>query len=117
LDWVYVNTAIRQLWSSSEDRYLVLRYEDFIAQPEDSLRRILRFARQPELRLPFLSDHSVCLAPTHGVSGNAVRLDTGTVKLKLDDKWRTAMRPMHKSLVAALTAVALPTYGYRFEVL
>ncbi len=114
LDWIYINSAVKKLWSSSADRYFVLRYEDFIAQPAQSLRRILHFVGQPAIDLPFVSDHSVSLAPTHGVSGNAVRLDTGTVHLKLDDKWRTAMKPMHQSLVTTLTGVTLPTYGYRY---
>ncbi len=115
LNWIYTNGAIRKLWGSSEGRYLVLRYEDFIARPEDSVRRIIRFVGQPAMRLPFLSHHTVCLAPTHGVSGNTVRFDTGPVQLTLDDKWRTAMRPMHKLLVTTLTGVTLPTFGYSFE--
>jgi hypothetical protein len=115
LNWIYTNGAIRNLWGSSEGRYLALRYEDFIAQPEDSVRRIMQFVGEPATRLPFLSDHTVSLAPTHGVSGNTVRFDTGPVQLTLDDKWRTAMKPMHKLLVTTLTGVALPTFGYGFE--
>ena len=114
LNWIYINGAIRKLWGSSEGRYLVLRYEDFIARPEDSVRQIIRFVGQPEMRLPFLSHHTVSLAPTHGVSGNTVRFDTGPVQLTLDDKWHTAMRPMHKLLVTTLTSVTLPTFGYSF---
>jgi len=115
LNWTYTNGAIRTLWGSSEGRYLVLRYEDFIAQPQDGVRRIMQFVGQPASCLPFLSPHTVSLAPTHGVSGNTVRFDTGPVQLKLDDKWRTAMRPMHKLLVTTLTGVTLPTFGYSFE--
>ncbi len=113
LNWVYTNGAIRKLWGSSKARYLVLRYEDFIAQPEDSVRRIVQFVGQPATRLPFLSHHTVSLAPTHGVSGNTVRFDSGPVQLTLDDKWRTAMTPMHKLLVTTLTRVTLPTFGYK----
>ena len=115
LDWIFTNGAIRKLWGSSEGRYLVLRYEDFIARPEDSVRRIIRFVGEPAMDLPFLSRHTVSLAPTHGVSGNTVRFDTGPVQLTLDDKWRTAMRPMHKLLVTTLTGVTLPTFGYKFR--
>ncbi len=115
LDWIYTNSAIRKLWGSSEGRYLVVRYEDFIAQPEDSVRRIIQFVGQPATRLPFLSHHTVSLAPTHGVSGNPVRFDTGPVQLTLDEKWRTAMRPMHKLLVTALTGLTLPTFGYSVQ--
>lgn len=114
LNWIYTNGAIRKLWGASEGRYLVLRYEDFIAQPEDSVRRIMQFIWQPETRLPFLSPDTVSMAPTHGVSGNTVRFDRGPVQLTLDDKWRTAMRPMHKLLVTTLTGVTLPTFGYSF---
>jgi hypothetical protein len=115
LNWVFENTAIRTLWSSSEGRYLVLRYEDFIARPEENVCRIIRFIGQPAPRLPFLSDHSVSLAPSHGISGNTVRFDTGPVRLKLDDQWRTAMKPMHKLLVTMLTGLMLQRYGYSLD--
>jgi Sulfotransferase family len=115
LNWVYTNGAIRKLWGAAEGRYLALRYEDFIAQPEASVRQIMQFVGQPATSLPFLSDHSVSLAPTHGVSGNTVRFESGPVHLTLDDKWCTAMTPMHKLLVTTLTGVALPTFGYSFE--
>jgi len=115
LNWIYINGAIRKLWSSSEGRYLALRYEDFIAQPEESVRRITRLVGEDALRLPFLSDHAVSLAPTHGVSGNTVRFDRGSVQLTLDDKWRTALRPMHKLLVTTLTGLTLPRFGYSLE--
>jgi len=42
-----------------------------------------------------------------------VRFESGPVQLTLDDKWRTAMRPMHKLLVTTLTGVTLPTFGYK----
>ncbi len=115
LNWVYTNGAIKKLWGASEGRYLVLRYEDFIAQPEDSVRQIIQLVGQPAMGLPFLSHHTVCLAPTHGVSGNTVRFDTGPVQLTLDDKWRTAMKPRHKLLVTTLTSLTLPTFGYSFD--
>src|SRR5208337_1758929 len=115
LDWIYINGAIRKLWGSSEGRYLALRYEDLIARPEDIVSQIIRFVGQPATRLPFLSHHTVSLAPTHGVSGNPVRFDTGPVQLTLDDKWRTAMRPMHKLLVTTLTGLTLPTFGYSVQ--
>lgn len=115
LNWVYTNSAIRKLWGASEGRYLVLRYEDFIAEPEDSVRRIAQFVGQPATGLPFLSHHTVSIAPTHGVSGNTVRFDAGPVQLTLDDKWRTALKPMHRLLVTTLTGLTSPTFGYSFE--
>jgi len=114
LNWIYINGAIKRLWSSSQERYLLLRYEDFIAHPEDGVRRITQFVGKNAPRLPFLSSHTVSLAPTHGVSGNTVRFDTGPVQLKLDDKWRTALSPMHRLLVTTLTGAALLSYGYSF---
>lgn len=112
LNWVYTNGAIKRLWGSTKGRYLALRYEDFIARPEESVRRIVQFVGQPATPLPFLSHHTVSLAPTHGVSGNVVRFDTGPVQLTLDDKWRTGMKPLHKLLVTTLTAGILPRFGY-----
>ena len=116
LNWVYTNGAIKRLWGSTKGRYLALRYEDFIARPEESVRRIVQLVGQPATPLPFLSHHTVSLAPTHGVSGNVVRFDTGPVRLTLDDKWRTGMKPLHKLLVTTLTAGILPRFGLQPEV-
>jgi len=114
VNWMFENSAIRTLWGSSEGRYLLLRYEDFIARPEENVSRIIQFVGQPASPPPFLNTHALALAPGHGVSGNTIRFEAGPVRLKLDDKWRTAIKPRHRWLVTALTSMALPTYGYDF---
>jgi Sulfotransferase family len=114
LHWNFANTATRLVFHSLNRRYLIVRYEDFVARPRDVVVRILDFVGERVSELPFLSQHSVLLKPLHGVSGNPARVRTGTVELKLDEKWRTAMDKKHKLVVTLLTAPMLNTYGYSF---
>src|SRR5207247_3855 len=75
-----------------------VRYEDLVAAPRGELERILAGLGEdyrPE-DLSFISDGHVELAPNHTVMGNPMRLDTGPVKLVLDDRWRTAFGPRPK---------------------
>lgn len=114
LHWNFANTATRLVFHRTDKRYLMVRYEDFVARPRDVVACTLDFVREHVSELPFLSQNSVRLKPLHGVSGNPARFHTGTVELKLDDKWKTAMGKKHKLAVTLLTAPTLNTYGYSF---
>ncbi|SRR5215204_244145 len=98
----------------AKDRRMLLRYEDFVANPEDSVRRIIRFVGEPIGSLPFVADHVVKLEPNHSVSGNRSRFSRGEVELKLDDEWRSATNAS-RSLVTAISLPWLGRYGYAME--
>lgn len=112
--WNFANAATRLVFHGIEKRYLMVRYEDFVAQPRDVVLSILDLVDERDSDLSFLSQHSVMLKPVHGVSGNRARFRTGMVELKLDEKWKTAMDKKHKLVVTLLTAPTLNTYGYSF---
>lgn len=112
LQWLGFNAALRKLWGHSRGRYLFLRYEDFMAAPKDTICRIIEFVNEPVSQLPFISSNSVLLEPQHGVSGNPSRFSTGTVQLRLDERWKSRMKERDKLLVTTLTRPWLRTYGY-----
>lgn len=112
LQWIGSNLAFRLLWGDSCSRYMLVRYEDFIAQPQDTIRRILEFVGEPAHRLPFVSPNSVSLQSLHGVFGNPSRFHTGVVQLKLDQRWKSQMKQKDKLAVTVLTSPWLSTYGY-----
>lgn len=96
---------------------LRMRYEDFMAAPEASLRRVAGFARLPEpASFPFLAGDGASiwadLGRAHTVSGNPMRFSTGRIPIRRDERWRTSMPPTQRRAVTALTFPLLAGYGY-----
>jgi hypothetical protein len=94
-----------------------LRYEDFTAEPELTLRRIAGFAGLPaQDSYPFLTaggaQVSARLDGSHSVSGNPMRFTTGQVPISRDEKWQTHMPRARQQAVTALTLPLMAGYGY-----
>jgi hypothetical protein len=110
--WNVWNLSAAALWAKSPDRYLRLGYEEFVRRPRASVARILEFAgHDADLDAVFADDRTVRLIPSHTVAGNPDRLRTGEVALRLDDEWRSKMRPRDRALVTALTGPLLPMFS------
>jgi hypothetical protein len=92
-----------------------MRYETFLQQPRSELRRALvavgRATRPDELT--FISDSQVVLRPNHTVMGNPMRLATGEVPLRIDQRWKDELPRLDKVTVTGLTLPWLVRYGYR----
>lgn len=110
--WDSWNAAAEALWRRAPERYLRLRYEDFVADPRGSFTRILDLLGESDASLPLASDREVKLGVSHTVSGNPNRFDTGAVELRPDREWKTKMRPRDRNLVTALTFPLLAHYRY-----
>jgi hypothetical protein len=95
-------------------RTRLLRYEDFVADPERVLRELADFAglSLESGALAFLDGSSVMLSPSHTVAGNPMRFRTGPTALRRDDAWRSDLPRGRRRLVTALTAPLLARYGY-----
>ncbi|MGH3315169.1 MAG: sulfotransferase, partial [Nocardioidaceae bacterium] len=89
-----------------------VRYEDFVAAPDVTLREAADFAglRAPEL--DFVAGDRVDLATVHTVAGNPSRFDTGEVRIRRDDAWQTRMPRTQRRTVGTLTLPARMAYGY-----
>ena len=98
-----------------------LRYEDFTAEPERTLRRIAGFAGLPaQDSYPFLTADGASragleLACGHSVSGNPMRFTTGQVPISRDEQWRAGMSKAQRRAVTVLTLPLLAGYGYHWE--
>ncbi|MET8089257.1 sulfotransferase [Micromonospora sp. NPDC005220] len=110
--WLVWNTATVRLWGSRDDRYLRVRYEDFVADPAGATARIARFVGATPDELPFPTPTTVRLAPTHSVAGNPSRHRTGLVDVVADTEWVTGLPIRAYAVVTGLTAVALRRFGY-----
>lgn len=89
-----------------------VRYEDVVAAPRAALREIAGFAGLPDVPLDFLGTTNAELTPHHTVSGNPMRFQTGSVALRRDDAWRSALPRIPRSAVTTLTWPLLARYGY-----
>lgn len=93
------------------DRWLRLRYEDFCAAPAEAFRSVMALLGE-DGPSPFESPDTVRLGPSHIVAGNPSRFTVGSVRIRADDEWRTAMSPRDQRLVGWSTYPLRLRYGY-----
>jgi len=115
--WNAQNGAL-QLLARRGTEVLRLRYEDFVAAPEQAVRQAATFAGLDTGDLPLgilgSDDESPCvlLSKAHTASGNPLRFATGKVPIRSDDRWRASMPGAERRTVTALTLPLLSHYGY-----
>ena len=114
--WTLWQTMSELLVGRPRDRYLRLRYEDFVRDPEAAVRRVAALVGERPAALPFPSPGTARLRATHSVSGNPNRFQTGTVQLRPDREWVRGLRRPHRALVTAVTWPLLVRYRYPIRV-
>ncbi|HEX3453870.1 MAG TPA: sulfotransferase, partial [Gaiellaceae bacterium] len=113
-DLVDVGLAIRRSFEAAErnrgQRYLVVRYEDLVADPEAVMRRVADFAR--------IDWADSLLTPTvGGVSATSnsawsARRVTGEIEGTRLDLWRDELDDPAAAVIAAATRSPARRYGY-----
>jgi hypothetical protein len=111
--WMQWNTLAAALWRH-HPRYLRVRYEDFVADPQACIREIAESV-DGSPPLPFTGPRTVHLTRTHSVAGNPSRFSSGEVTLRPDVEWTKKMRRVDRVVVTAFTAPALRGFGYRLR--
>jgi hypothetical protein len=113
LEWLLANLPF-QAMSTSSLRPIRIYYESLIASPATEIARIAKFLGSqisPSELSTFATD-SIDITDNHMMSGNPHRLGRTQIQLRLDEEWRTKMRPSDRMIVTLLTSpLALP-YGY-----
>lgn len=110
--WSTWNIIAEMLWKHQPNQYLMLRYEDFIDKPKETVRCILDLVQESAVHLPFVTEREVKLGVNHTISGNPVRFQTGRAKLQLDAEWKVKMKRSDRIIVTVLTWPLLLRYGY-----
>jgi len=110
--WDSWNASAEALWRRSPQRYLRIRYEDFVANPRESFEEILTLLGEKNVEPPLVGEREVKLGVSHTVSGNPNRFETGAVELRPDREWVLNMSPRDRALVTTLTLPLLKHYGY-----
>ncbi len=93
------------------DRWLRLRYEDFCADPQDACLAIMGLLGE-QGPAPFEGPDLVRVNPGHIVAGNPSRFTVGTVKIRLDEEWRTGMSRRDQRMIGWATYPLRRRYGY-----
>lgn len=112
--WVTDNLGFAALDRVGVPR-LELRYEDFLADPEQSLAQVAEFAGLAGSALPedvFDGRRGHFAAPMHSAAGNPLRFGAADLVLRLDEAWRSGLSSGQRRLVAILTAPARRRFGY-----
>jgi hypothetical protein len=113
LQWVARNLAADLFLRPARGRRMLMRYEEFVARPRDSVIAVLEWLGESGRTLPFASSHEVDLdRRNHSVFGNRVRFRIGRVAISADEQWRAALLPHHRRMVTALTWPVRARYGY-----
>lgn len=110
--WMTANIAAEALFSRGNTPYARVRYEDFAAEPRKTLDNALQRLGLEQLPTGIIADGHAELDTTHTVSGNPSRFSTGRVALRVDDEWRSALKPKDSRVVTSLTFPLLARYGY-----
>jgi hypothetical protein len=113
--WLSYNSLFHLLAATGVPT-LPLRYEQLVADPRTALESVLGLAGLDVTaeRFGFVdqSGPAVDLAPSHSVAGNPMRFRSGRLGLVLDEEWRERMPAGSRSVVTAITAPLLTSYGY-----
>ena len=117
LSWVLKNSGIEQLLETSPQRYLRIKYEDFMAFPEETVALLLSFINEPAAENLFVRKSTVKMGMDHIISGSpSSRSDVGEVELKTDSRWHNGISSKDRALVERFTKPLLKKYGYGAEI-
>ena len=108
--------ALRRRSPGYPARYMLLRYEDFVAEPRRAIGRVLDLVGEEAASRPHVGAREVKLGVNHNVWGNPGRFRTGTVEIKPDKEWVSGIKPADARLVSLLTFPLLARYGYPWSV-
>jgi Sulfotransferase family len=95
-----------------KDRMFLIRYEDVVSRPKETLERISYYIREPLSGLDYVDGNRATLSGNHTSWGNPSRFKTGTIELRPDDEWRTRLAGRDMAISTALTLPLLYRYGF-----
>jgi len=109
--WMVWNVTGEMMRLRRPDRYLRVRYEDFISDPKAVTSKVSGFIGA-DLTPLISQDGSIEVTDSHSVSGNPSRFDTGQVRLRPDHEWRSQIRPWDRAVATLITWPLMLRYSY-----
>ena len=108
--WSLWNTTAKNVFGSGD--YQLLRYEDFVERPRETIVNTSRFAGLDVRDEIFTDPDKAILELSHTVAGNPNRFHRGVTRIVSDDEWHSAMPRSSRLLVTAITRPVLRSLGY-----
>ncbi len=107
--WFVVNMGAEIMrWRLPKARSIRVRYEDFVADPEATVKRIMALVGEEYVQ----PDHGgEVMKPQHQVAGSRHRMKDELI-IKKDVSWKAKMPKGKQTLFSLLTAPLLWRYGY-----
>jgi len=105
-----LHEAVRR--RAGRGRSIRIRYEDFVARPDRALRAVGGLTGTPLGALPAVDESTVELAPTHTMSGNWSRFESGRVELREDPAWRRELSARDRATIEAVAWPLMVSYRY-----
>jgi hypothetical protein len=120
VEWILQNLMIHISLQRLSRSYVRVRYEDLVTDLPGVVSAVARTAALPAAADAALVDPGLAgsgLASTgqaHLVAGNpgVRRQASATIKLTLDDAWRTQLPRMKQRLITVICAPLMAAYGY-----
>ncbi len=109
--WTRRHLAAERVRRRAPQPSLLVRYEDFVADPDQHLSRVAALVGEPEPSRRVL-DGWVHLGANHTVSGNPVRLASGPIYIREDTEWRSRLPAPAKAVVTTISWPLLLRYRY-----
>jgi hypothetical protein len=111
-NWMTNNLAMERFKRVSPDKYLFMRYEDFVQSPKAHFQQILDLIGYGHLSLDFLQDGRFDPVPIKSVAGNPIRFEKKEIVIRPDAEWTNKMPKTQQAVVTTLTSPLLARYGY-----
>lgn len=104
--WTLWNLELESLAARRPRRFVRLRFEDFVEDPERETRRVLGLVGAGDAGLPFVDGHSARLPAHHMIEGHVSRFDTGVIPIRPNRAWQRRLSA-RRGLSTSLTALPL----------
>jgi hypothetical protein len=111
LQWNLWNYFVEQV-GRRKGQYLLVRYEDLVADPRSVMEEILCYSWNIESSLDFLQSDRAVLTPNHMVSGNPARFQVGEISIVPDTEWHRNLTRGARRLANVLSFTSRARYGY-----
>ena len=110
--WTIANDAAAESKNIFNNKdYLLVRYEDFVQSPRETLEQIGHVVDLDFSEIADRLDRNELHASSHQVAGNRARLNQ-KIELRPDFAWKTELSPMKQKLITAASGSRLKDFGY-----
>lgn len=110
LQWNIINYTLGLL--DRKHSYSLVKYEDFIRNPEQTISNIVRDIGVSNKNISFIQGSNANLKTDHTLSGNPMRFTVGDIELRQDERWKEGLHKKNKFIIESLSRYMLKKYGY-----